>query len=832
MRAGYAALCCLLASADAQDFDQNNCPPYLEAYNYAKQLQGWRGAATLKQTWDALGLTTECGYTFPDDEASLPMRPPRGADIPPNALVMYVDAELGADSPGRGAAASPFRTLNATVMEIRRVRREQNAMSRPAVVLLAGGMHRLADTLALTDEDSYLTITAADDKAPVISGAQTLTTKWEVHDREKGIYKTSLKGQVNEVKALRVGQARGFAAAYPNRNPELTLFPDGWVKDGVSSWGRPNQRTATYLTLDKPIDPVVADKTMYSHYTVGIGGNCDIFSPPVSYWCSDKFAGGAASPFTLPTSMTVPRSSLPLKNYTAQSAREGRMHVWRPSHWASWWFQFDQFDAEEQKFSWTKGGFQGARGSKKGAEWYIENLFEELDDANEFYFDNATKDLYYVLNATAGAGIDDLHFSAVNLFTLISHVGDFNSKKPVKNVTIQGVTIRDTAMTVLEPHGVPSGGDWALERMGAVFYETTENCRFVGNNMTKVDGNGVFISGYARGFYAGKNEFSWIGATVMAAWGYTAPLGGDHGDSVLAQYKVGVDGRAGEHPRDCVIEDNYIRELGHFIKQCSPWFQAKTYGTVLRRNIGFNMPRAGFNFNDGFGGGAEIVNNLLFNTCRESGDHAAFNSWDRQPFIVPYDSDSAETNGFPPMDPQYTRIHHNFLVGSYGAINTVDNDDGSSFYEIDHNVLMRGGHKSNFGGHNKLSHHNINLYTMMWDDGCCVRDESLNVPSARDSYHDNHCVQEHDGTVMYWFKQCVPGQLHNASVTSTLHSYNNTISNPAGKNFTVLCGNDKDTATQYSESEWQKFGFDLGTVTGKNPSVDELMQEVRDILGL
>lgn len=42
------------------------------------------------------------------------------------------------------------------------------------------------------------------------------------------------------------------------------------------------------------------------------------------------------------------------------------------------------------------------------------------------------------------------------------------------------------------------------------------------------------------------------------------------------------------------------------------------------------LQRAGINFNDGFGGGNLIESNLLFNTCRESGDHGPFNSWDRQ----------------------------------------------------------------------------------------------------------------------------------------------------------------------------------------------------------
>ena len=38
-------------------------------------------------------------------------------------------------------------------------------------------------------------------------------------------------------------------------------------------------------------------------------------------------------------------------------------------------------------------------------------------------------------------------------------------------------------------------------------------------------------------------------------------------------------------------------------------------------NVFFNGPRAGINANDGFGGGDEISHNLVFSTCRESGDH-------------------------------------------------------------------------------------------------------------------------------------------------------------------------------------------------------------------
>ena len=72
----------------------------------------------------------------------------------------------------------------------------------------------------------------------------------------------------------------------------------------------------------------------------------------------------------------------------------------------------------------------------------------------------------------------------------------------------------------------------------------------------------------------------------------------------------------------------------------------------------FNGPRAGINANDHFGGGDEISHNLVFSSCRESGDHGPYNSWNRQPFLTLVD-------GVPTMRPQWRNIHHNFFVDNY-----------------------------------------------------------------------------------------------------------------------------------------------------------------------
>jgi hypothetical protein len=53
--------------------------------------------------------------------------------------------------------------------------------------------------------------------------------------------------------------------------------------------------------------------------------------------------------------------------------------------------------------------------------------------------------------------------------------------------------------------------DWGLYRGGAIFVEGAENITIQHNVLTRLDGNGVFVSGYTRHVQISDNEFSWIG---------------------------------------------------------------------------------------------------------------------------------------------------------------------------------------------------------------------------------------------------------------------------------------------------------------------------------
>jgi len=167
----------------------------------------------------------------------------------------------------------------------------------------------------------------------------------------------------------------------------------------------------------------------------------------------------------------------------------------------------------------------------------------------------------------------------------------------------------------------------------------------------------VMVSGYNRHATITNSDFAYIGGNAVAAWGYTNETATDPGrpGEAIANYpQAGVDGTDGNHPRYTTVTGCSAREVGLYEKQSSFFVQAKTAQSTISGNVFFNGPRAGINANDGFGGGDAISHNLVFSTCRESGDHGPFNSWDRQPFLT------TVRDGNPSMIMAWREIHHNF----------------------------------------------------------------------------------------------------------------------------------------------------------------------------
>merc|ERR1711998_442510 len=271
------------------------------------------------------------------------------------------------------------------------------------------------------------------------------------------------------------------------------------------------------------------------------------------------------------------------------------------------------------------------------------------------------------------------------------------------------------------------------------------------------------------------------------------------------------DGRAGNVPLYNTITNNFVQEIGHYQKQSSFYFQAETAMATIENNIVFNIPRAGINFNDGFGGGAEIVNNLLFNTCRESGDHGAFNSWDRLPYITTYN------DGTPSTVPKVNNVHNNFIVANYAADGgCLDNDDGSSYYDIHHNFCMYGGHRQNFDGHSKRSFGNIHVHPQVYGTKCIDEEAEgwgFDPPASAgpyglppkgyaEEYTDNICILPKAGDP-YLVSQ--GGSLDDRKAfENSMVLRNNTVYIPGGDAESVVTV----AGQQLSFAEFQDHGFD------------------------
>jgi hypothetical protein len=429
------------------------------------------------------------------------------------------------------------------------------------------------------------------------------------------VYVADLPAAASSVVAmpeLRVGGVRYPRARFPNANPETDIFPKGWVTGGGSTWLPPKPAP--------PITPVnvfnaqlaLRNSSQNQNYSGALGGACHVFEPPFSYWCAEHPAGGGGFQYYVPRGATLAPGSLP--NFTLPppaAANAPLFHLWRAAHWANWAFEVESYDAGSQRVGFGRGGFQGARGGP-GSDYFVENALELLDAPAEWYFDAATRALYLYTNESSGLppGPGAL-LEAPQLRALV--VVNASQGAPAVNISLLGLGFKDSAPTFMDVHAVPSGGDWALERSAAVLAEGVEGLVVSGCAFSRIGGNALMLSGYARDSLLAGNSFRWTGGSAMVAWGRT--------DEVSAGGTLGWDATGGDFPLRTAVVGNLASEVGVWMKQSSCWAQFKAALSTLEGNVCFNVGRAGYNFNDGLGGGDEVHANLVFNTNRESADH-------------------------------------------------------------------------------------------------------------------------------------------------------------------------------------------------------------------
>ena len=102
--------------------------------------------------------------------------------------------------------------------------------------------------------------------------------------------------------------------------------------------------------------------------------------------------------------------------------------------------------------------------------------------------------------------------------------------------------------------------------------------------MERNDGNALMLSGYNQGAKIAGNDIRWNGGTAIVLWGQT--------DTSSANGTKGWDATAGDFPRYCTVDSNYIYEVGAWEKQSSCTFSALAAQNNYTGNVCFNLPRA------------------------------------------------------------------------------------------------------------------------------------------------------------------------------------------------------------------------------------------------
>lgn len=468
-----------------------------------------------------------------------------------------------------------------------------------------------------------------------------------------------------EIKSTDFKDKKLIIAAYPNESVTISggkLLLLEWKKYKKNIW-------VSDLN-DKKFDQLLID-----------GGKRTLARYP--NYCADAIFNGTAE-----DALSISK----IKSWTNPSG--GYIHAMHSGQWGDMHYEITHKKNNQLIY---KGGFQNNRPSDIHKKYrFVENIFEELDTQGEWFYDKVLNKLYYF--PLKNEKLQNAKIEISCLSELIKLVG--NEENPLKNISIANIRFENTQRTFMESYEQLMRSDWCIHRGAAVFLENTENCLIKNCIFTDLGGNALFISKYNFNDTIQSNHFYNIGASAICVVGDTSSVRSgllNYNQSMLYEQIDKTPGPANKmYPRECLIEDNLIHNIGQVEKQVAGvQIQIATQISV-RHNTIYQVPRAGINIGDGAFGGHVIEWNDVFDTVLETSDHGAFNSWGRDRFWNPNRETMDKTVKSHPelilLDARYTNIiRNNRFKCDHGW--DIDLDDGSSNYHIYNNVCLQGGIK-------------------------------------------------------------------------------------------------------------------------------------------
>ena len=686
------------------------------------------------------------------------------------------------DDSHTGTLEEPFATLARAREAVREARQDG---AGPIRVLARGGTHYLGETLVFTPEDSGsaegpISYEGYENELPVMSGGTKLSGEWQPYKDQILVCKLDQAGI--RFAELFVNGKRQHRARYPNHK----------LVDGFDQG-----------------------------YLVGL------------------------RPKEWPNK-TVTFEAAPFRGKKWADPNAAVLHAFGNSHWGNLQWRVQSVDWGKSEFHLGEGGWQIATlyhrsgGANVGprSEYFVDNVFEELDAPGEWFLDEAKSLLYFY--PPDGLDVSGIVFEAPQLQRVIEFRG--SKSNPVRNINLRGFRFVHTTPVYMEQYEEPSLGDWAIHRSGAVLFDGAENCAVEDSHFDAVGGNGVFVSNYGKGIRVSGNLFTESGESAVCLVGkshlnpektYTCPKCG-------AKHWWGWDEPSGEYPEECVVSNNLIRDIGVYGKQTAGVFVSMATKNTISHNKIYNTPRAAICINDGFLGGHIIEYNDIYKTVNETSDHGPFNFWGRERAWCYYQShppkrDLPDGYTMPDVPPHHeandyladapftTHIRNNRFRDMRGW--GIDLDDGSSNYHVYNNLCIGISVKLREGDHRYV-------YNNIFVNPASPPGFHVGYVNNKDRFVRNIVVTntrfDHPEDDYDWKSPKAEGALYKCIRTPdkgkfVMEADYNVFFNDVGEFFALLQRPDG----RYNFEEWRKMGYDEHSVFADPLFVDAAKGDFR-----
>ena len=471
----------------------------------------------------------------------------------------------------------------------------------------------------------------------------------------------------------------------------------------------------------------------------------------------------------------------------------GYIRAMHPSQWGGVDFIITGKSGTTVTYKWVgdNNRFNSSSDQPHASYRMVENIFEELDAAGEWYYKKSTGQLYFW--PPSGTDLSTATIELASQDELFRVVGT-SATATVQYLTFQGLTFTGTYRTLFsKPYELLLQGDWGIARAGTVFMNNAENIRVDSCLFDQIGGNGVFMSGHNRSNAVVNSDFEDAGASCVAIVGLQSAVrcaAKSYGNAPSCNDKL-PGPQTDDYPASILVENNTMVNFGRFEKQVAGVQMSMTSKNTVRHNTIHTMPRAGINFNDGCWGGHLIEWNWVYGAVLETSDHGPLNAWGRDRNLI-FQSDPTMTK----LDAVDTTTIQNNRFEIASPMFGIDLDDQSSNYLQQNNLLIGGGLKVQWSRYNT------------YENNILVNGAVIDIHSPWDN--SNHVVKNNIivGDVVYSFYSInnLTTDIKNKIPTLDYNLFYNGGKDPR------LCTWLNRSSNPFTWTQWKAAGLDANSV--------------------